>query len=471
MSSLKERLNRLKKSGGESPAIRPTTPISDAWGSLDAELRENDWGPYIVRKRTYPLDHKHGTYRIGDLCGEAGTLSVLCAQEQVTVAHEKLLFLDTETTGLGVGAGNVPFMIGLGYYEEDRFVIEQMFIRNPAEEAAMLSDLRQMIAERNMLVTYNGRTFDWPVVKNRFILNRQQEPPEPVHLDFLYPSRGIWRHTLPSCRLSSVERERLGLERDGDVPGSLAPTLYFQFLAEGDPAIVAGVFEHNEKDILTLACLAVHFSRLLQEKLPYEQMEAEELYRLALWLDRLGRTRASEEAFRQLLARGPSESAEYWLSAAQFYKKKGDWETAVDLWRLSIERKQNAVLAPLEPYVELAMYCEHRLKDAELALQYAEQAMERIWGRHSVFRRSGTSGRDRDYAALAKRIARLKAKLEAAARAAAKEAERSAVYKARAASAKGAGHLSSAVASVPDGAGSKRRAAKAQQSVWQQTML
>src|SRR5690606_31514066 len=129
-------------------------------------------------------------------------------------------------------------------YEADGFTVEQMFIRNPSEEAAMLHELRGKLEERDVLISYNGKCFDWPIIKNRYILNRVKDTGEdPYHLDFLYPSRSLWRNTLPSCRLSSVERERLGLSRIGDVPGALAPALYFQYLAEGDPVILEGVFD------------------------------------------------------------------------------------------------------------------------------------------------------------------------------------------------------------------------------------
>src|SRR5690606_20144828 len=114
------------------------------------------------------------------------------------------------------------------------------------------------------LVTYNGRSFDWPVLESRFILNgwRRTEA-APGHLDFLHPSRALWRNTLPSCRLSTVEEQRLGIVRSDDVPGSLAPELYMRFLQDGDLSHVGGVFIHNELDVLTLASMAVHFGHLL----------------------------------------------------------------------------------------------------------------------------------------------------------------------------------------------------------------
>jgi hypothetical protein len=274
----------------------------------------------------------------------------------------------------------------------------------------MLEHLRLRLEERDILVSYNGKSFDWPILKNRFILNRQPEADDPIHFDFLYPSRSLWRNTLPSCRLSSVERERLGLSRIDDVPGSLAPALYFQYLAENDPALVAGVFEHNEKDVLTLACLAVHFARLLAGQLPLERMEPEELYRLALWLDKLGRPEAAEDAIGKLLAREAEEAADYWLPAASFFKRRGRHQSAVLLWERFVERKRSRT-ASLEPYVELAMYYEHRLRDYDRALFYAEQAMERARSRLAAVRKAASSSGE--YEALRKRVERLRLKREA----------------------------------------------------------
>jgi uncharacterized protein YprB with RNaseH-like and TPR domain len=444
MSSLKERLGRLKKSA-DAPVVSVTIDAPEieslgaSWERLGAVMHHNDWGQFIIRRRSYPLHHVHGIYRLGELCGEAAPLSALGAAAKKRngrkgtgrnqaaandsggaasptlpgVGHERLLFLDTETTGLGVGAGNVAFMVGIGYYESAAFVVEQMFIRNPAEEAAMLNHLRERLAVRDMLVSYNGKCFDWPILKNRYILNRQKEAAtDPVHFDFLYPSRSLWRNTLPSCRLSSVERERLGLSRIDDVPGSLAPALYFQYLAEGDPTLVAGVFEHNEKDVLTLACLAVHLTRLMAGTVSTSGMKPEELFRLALWLDKVGRAEEADEAFRELLGRDSDQASDYWLPAADFYKRQGRLEPAVSLWERTIERKRRSRIAPLTPYVELAMYYEHQQKDYDRALQYAEQAFEKARGRLTAVRKEGGGAEELD--AIRKRIDRLMTKRDSA---------------------------------------------------------
>lgn len=322
---------------------------------------------------------------MGDLYEEAPLLAALLDGEEA--APEEMLFFDTETTGLGVGAGNVPFLLGAAYYRGGSFIVEQMLIRNPSEEVAMLHYFNRLLDRFRYVVSYNGRTFDWPILKNRYILNRLVLDKEDIRqVDFLYPSRSLWRNTLPSCRLSKVEESRLGHIRVDDVPGSLAPMLYFRFLAEGDPSVLAGVLDHNEQDVLSLACLASHFGRALGGKLELDQMEAEELFRLGVWLEKYGKQELAETAFERLLAMEGQERSLYCLELASLYKKRGQDERAVALWKQMVNGRQAAFLPSVAPYIELAMYYEHKAKQYSSALYYAEEAMNAAWRRASLNR-------------------------------------------------------------------------------------
>jgi hypothetical protein len=228
-------------------------------------------------------------------------------------------------------------------------------------------------------------------------------------LDLLYPSRSLWRTTLPSCRLGIVEEERLGIRRFSDVPGSLAPALYFQFLSTGDGSVLEGVFRHNERDIVTLACLSVHFSRLLEGNADLEDMEPEELYRLGLWLHKMSKHELAEQAFRRLLLFPQDKSMTYYVPLADFYKKNGQIQTSIRLWETYIERSGNSPLTSLDPFVELAMYYEHTNKDYETALHYADEALELASRKLSLSRRDDKQ-RER-VQSLQKRVDRLCAKL------------------------------------------------------------
>ncbi|MCM3271591.1 ribonuclease H-like domain-containing protein [Paenibacillus elgii] len=476
MSSLKERLLRHKKSiagtqereeeakisVGEEPlgsgeegqaAHGQSKPESaaevDEWSVVGAAMEHTEWGDFVIRRRTYETGFRHGQYELSRLssCAEElfallePTVGSATSNRSAAPFHERLLFLDTETTGLGHGAGNVPFMIGVGFYQGNQYHIEQMLIRHPGEESAMLAYLEQKLAAHPVLISYNGKSFDWPIVKNRYIMNRMELAVEPEgHIDFLHPSRSLWRHTLPSCRLGKVEEERLGVRREEDVPGSLAPTLYFQYLAQRDPSVLEGVFVHNELDVLSLAGLAVHFACLLNGSHDWSCARLfglEECFRLGLWLDKIGRSGMADTVMNalteELLAADELASEEpCLLPLAQFYKRRGGYTQACSLWSRYIALKGDRATASLEPYIELSMYYEHKEKQWERALDYAQEALDHLWRRDALKRsrerkpiaHGGKRTRekeereeDADAISLRKRIERLRRKVSSPTRA------------------------------------------------------
>lgn len=439
MSGIRERMNLLRGRPSSEPqpvaddAVRealrpgPEEPAPDGsshgpngeeiaepapgWIGMNVRTHSNEWGDFLLRRIEYGLEHRHGDHRLAELIEAAPALSAFHPAQADRPAAERLLFLDLETTGLGVGTGNVPFMTGLGYAEEDRFVIEQALIRHPAEERAMLRHVLGKLGERPYLVTYNGRTFDWPLLAGRYIMNGMgRMGADPLHLDFLHPSRSIWRNTLTSCRLSHVEEERLGINRKDDVPGSLAPSIYFQFLADGRPEPLAGVFRHNEDDMLALACLAIRFGLLLGgalggPRLPYPT-EPEELLRTGLWLDRMGEAAEAEALFERLSGLEPDAS--WCMPLAARDKKCGNWERAVLLWQKAARASERSPLGSGEAHIELAIYYEHRAKDYGTALLHAERAMELALARTGLYRNDPKRRAAAD--AIRKRTERLKKK-------------------------------------------------------------
>lgn len=434
MSGLRERMNRLRGTSSEEAADagtgaagRSPNPgerdeaeesgerLHPAWAAFGVKAMHTPHGDFLLRKEIYRIDYRHGTHALGELHAAAAGLGGFYPGLPQPKA-EDILFLDLETTGLGVGAGNVPFMTGIAYLSEDGFVVEQALIRHPGEEYAMLRYLSEKASRFAYLATYNGKTFDWPLMQNRIIMNSiQRQSLSFLHLDFLHPSRSIWRNTLASCKLSHIEEERLGIERSEDVPGSLAPQLYFQYLADGDPAPLEGVFRHNASDLLSLACLAIRFGRLLTgdlfERLPWPE-EAEELIRTGLWLERMGRHSLADELQRRgAEARSPSLSA--LLLLAERDKKAGNWERAVLLWQKAAFSAHSAYdRAVIEACTELAMYYEHKSKRYGEALRYAGLALEMAEGRMLPAR--GDAKRRAELEGIRKRIDRLKRKLKLA---------------------------------------------------------
>ncbi|WP_052487475.1 ribonuclease H-like domain-containing protein [Gordoniibacillus kamchatkensis] len=454
----KESGNEQKDAGRASSAAADERVAPPGWERLGGvRVERNAHGAFLLREQVYAPDYRHGKEALGELAELAGELGLLAGggsplrqtrrQRARTVAArgigsantdgttmragegeeaaehgieqalqpERLLFFDTETTGLGVGAGNVPFMVGLGFYDADRFVVQQLFIRGPAEEAAMLAYFEHLLARFTHIVSYNGRSFDWPIVQNRFVLARRKRQEDVWRqIDLLYPARSLWRTSLPSCRLSAVESEKLGFRREADVPGSQAPMLYLQYLAEPDPGIIAGVFVHNEHDIVSLAALAIHMAKLLRGKEPVEELGDEELLRLSLWLDKLGRAELAERTRAQLALRlhggGPRPGRDrLLLELAAAYKKLGRYDSAAELWRRFVAERGGSFACPVEPYIELAMHGEHRERRYGEALAYTEEALRHVWKRMSMSR---VSDQQRELAeALQKRIRRLRDKL------------------------------------------------------------
>jgi len=177
---------------------------------------------------------------------------------------EQWLFLDTETTGLAGGSGTYAFLVGVAWWEDGGLEIEQFFMREYSEERSLLFALRERIAEHPVLVTFNGKSFDWPLLETRYRMSRKISLPTPrAHLDFLHPARNLWRLRLGSVRLSELERHVLGWDRGADVLSGLIPQIYFDYVRGGPPERLVPVFHHNQMDLRGLAALSSRILSLL----------------------------------------------------------------------------------------------------------------------------------------------------------------------------------------------------------------
>src|SRR5438445_5756541 len=185
---------------------------------------------------------------------------------------EKWLFLDTESTGLAGGTGTYAFLIGLAWWDAGGLQAEQFFMRDFAEEHSVLQELSQRVAERPVLVTFNGKSFDWPLLENRFTMTRSIAVPKlAAHLDLLHPARALWKLRLGSVRLVELERHvldapRLGWHRENDVSSALIPQFYFDYLRGGPAEPLAAVVRHNQMDLRGLAALFGKINGLLSEQ-------------------------------------------------------------------------------------------------------------------------------------------------------------------------------------------------------------
>src|SRR2546427_3233268 len=208
---------------------RPAAPT--AHEVLGGELVETGAGPLLIVRREYPLTHIHGRQPLASAF--AAPLDLLSAVSRAEVPARDprgLLFLDTETTGLAGGTGTYAFLVGVGRLDGDRVVVAQYFMRDFDEEPALLAALVPLLEQAAGIVTFNGSGFDLPLLDTRFVLARRRWPALLPHLDLLRPARRVFTVRCAACRLTTLEREVIGLEREDDVPGAQIPALYFAFL-------------------------------------------------------------------------------------------------------------------------------------------------------------------------------------------------------------------------------------------------
>ena len=213
------------------PAQRAAKGIEEY---VEGVLAKNDFGEYFLARQAFPFGRPYGKLRIGDIStADLSPLNLLFPQAALP-APERLVYLDTETTGLAGGTGTCAFLIGIGTVEGTQFVVRQFFLRDYPEEKAVLRALAEILDSFDGLVTYNGKTFDVPLLETRYALARLKSPfGRLLHLDALHPSRRLWRLRLESCKLTDLESAVLGIEREGDVAGSEIPGIYFDYLRTG----------------------------------------------------------------------------------------------------------------------------------------------------------------------------------------------------------------------------------------------
>ncbi len=336
----------------------------------------NEAGAFYCVETRYPVSSVHGGCRLESALRISGqSLLRLCPDDGTgALAAEKLLFLDTETTGLSGGAGTVAFLVGVGYFQEDSFRIRQFFMRDYNEEAAMLLELNRLLPEFEGLVTFNGKAFDWNLLQGRFISNRIRPAlSSPVHIDLLFPSRRIWGLKLESCRLSSLEENVLGEKRTDDIPGSMIPAVYFKYLEDRDATDIRKVVKHNELDILSMVSLLSKITAMLENPVSESSCE-QELLGLGKIFQKNGEQDSVIHCY-EFCAR--SENFTVKAAAVKqltgIYKRSGNYAKALKHWEAMLKGSSGFYLFPM---IEMAMYYEHKEKNAARALEIIEKAME-----------------------------------------------------------------------------------------------
>ncbi len=286
------------------------------------------------------------------------------------------VFLDTETSGLAGGTGTYAFLIGVGKFTDAGFELSQYFMRDPFEEPAQLAALHSALEDCEVLITYNGKSFDVPLLNSRFIANGEPPPLNSyVHIDLLHIARRMWRDRLESRTLGSIEEHILELPRtEEDIPGWMVPTIYFDYIKSGDARPITNVLYHNAMDIVSLASLLNHVSTILDD--PHGGMVEHgiDLISMAKIFEDLGKFSAAAECFEiglnyQLPDRIRNQAFQRW---SIMEKRLNNLDKSIGLWQNAAEFKE------VYAHEELAKVYEHKSKDYSQAIFWTELAIEII---------------------------------------------------------------------------------------------
>ena len=381
--SIKERLERLVAVTTKTRAEPPRKTLHQEPRrivSLDEVLEgrrvENEKGAFYQVDHRYPLDHWHGQMSLSRLKAVPPSAFSILARGDDELDLSRAVFLDTETTGLTGGSGTCAFLVGLGFIEDDSFVVRQLFMRDYPEEEAMLHELASLLARFESLVTYNGKTFDIPLLETRLVLSRLSFPlSEFPHFDLLHPARSLWKARLDRCRLTDLEYMLLDLERDEDVPGELIPSLYFDYVRTRDASRVFLVFTHNRYDIVSLAALTVLASEMLDEDASPEHPIDD--YSLGRLFERADLPERSMRHYSRAVESGLSGPARRrsLRQLAQQLKRRQQWEESTAVWK---ELASSDGPEAIEAIEELAKHLEHKERDFEGAIAYCQDAITRV---------------------------------------------------------------------------------------------
>ncbi len=407
MSSIKSKLDALYGKADPLPKQNDAKEDQAIADQLDAEIIETSFGRCLVRSRLFPATYVYGKRELGEFLNLQPTDFVFLGKDwslEAMRAHN-LAIVDTETTGLMGGAGTLAFLVGVGRWTANGFLIRQFFLRDPGEEYALLHLLAREWHGLSGLISYNGKSYDLPLLRNRFVLNRLQPPEYCPHLDLLHTVRRLWRHRWERCDLQSCEHHLLGFMRDGDIPGHQIPELYFQFLRAREAGSLKRVFQHNVMDILTLVNVATHAIEPFRLSRSGNSVQAN-IDQVIRSVESLTLYEHAERLYHHHLSQAtPSEPGPIMLRRAKNLRRINQIEKASEIYENLIRHSGHFYA---KAYIEWAKVLEHHKRDLAGALQVVERALEII----DRLQELSDSVHHQDINDLNKRNKRLKRKLE-----------------------------------------------------------
>ena len=353
-------------------------PLNDFY---DGAWHINNAGKVFIMKKTIPFCTSHGIVQFSENFSVDPLLDLSCNIPKKDIHLGDIIFLDIETTSLSIGAGSFAFLIGLCYFSPKGITTNLLFIEKPNDESALLALLDDKLSQFSIISTYNGKSFDIPLLKNRYIMHRLQFTAlSKHHLDLLYFTRNIWKMRLKTCKLSEIEREILKFTRsDNEIPGWLVPQIYFDYLDQKSPALLEGVFYHNRMDVISLAALFQYINQLITNNGNINGVEGADLVSIARIYQRQDKLELSSSYYQIGIKKGfgtNKNSAYIHRNFGLVNKKQEKWDEAVYQWKLASELKDYISC------IELAMYFEHKEKSFYQALEWTYRAMEIINQEH-----------------------------------------------------------------------------------------
>ena len=370
--------------------LRAVTSVGNAPNSEPAPKAE----PYFCREQIIPISELSGIEHV--------TIDDILAIDPLFQGERwnlrRVLFLDTETTGLSGGAGTVAFEIGLGFIEPRGMIIRQYVMRDYSEEAAMLCEIASLLQRFDTIVTFNGKTFDLPLLESRMVMSRiRLSITKMPHLDLLHAARRVYKLRLKRCNLASLEEAVLGQHRADDLPGSQVPQRYFDYIRTREFALLEDVLRHNFDDVKSLAKLTGHLCAAFRK--PESLLYPEDILGVGKTLMRSGRVHRARSCFK--IIGHSSLAADAHMHLAVSYKKAREWDAVVS----SCQEMIYEGVGGIWPYIELSKYFEHIARDIPQALHYAVGALQ-----YALHMRLIASADEEQLNQIRRRIDRLQAK-------------------------------------------------------------
>lgn len=405
MNERAELFQKLARVRRERPDDRRATEVKPHAG-LPADLAPvtSERGDYLERTRRHPRETVHGRFALSEIRSVRGADLAFLTRDRAlaTLAVERAVFLDIETTALAGGAGTIPFLVALGSFTDQHFVLWQGFLPSPAGEAALLEEVAQRIRAASGVVSFFGKTFDRHRLEDKMRLHGIEPPFAGLaHLDLYHPCARLYRDALGDGRLCTFESALCGVARAGDLPGSQAPEAWFDFLA-GRGHRLEAVFRHNELDVLALVVLAAHLGRTLEERrvddTPLEGPAGTRAAAIARLWEAEGEHAEALDWTERALGRTPQRVRGLEFLRAMLKRRLGRYEQALAEFARITEGERDELA--LRALIEIAKLCEHRFKDADRAREAVQKARD-------LARSANPSARASVLADLAHRAARL----------------------------------------------------------------